>query len=225
MPEAGGTCKFSNLGNYRQPVRGADWAGCPSFRHSCGSRNPPCSLSLRERPPGWRKPRKRRRSFREKLESNYLPTPPPRRTPGSSPKGATSGRGNFLRVPAPAAGVLSLNEQGKDPKELAPEITHVPEIEPGTIRFQACSLAARLLGAALTGHPCPGRAGSPSLASPACRARGNSLRRYATRRYQRGNAEQDVGLPFSLQCSATFKVIKDSLIMSAMHSELSKEIT
>ena len=29
------------------------------------------------------------------------------------------------------------------------------------------ALAARVLGAALTGHPCPGRAGSPSLASPA----------------------------------------------------------
>ena len=56
---------------------------------------------------------------------------------------------------APANEALSLDEQGKCPKELAPGIPRLLEIESRAIRFQTRPLAARLLGAALTGHPCP----------------------------------------------------------------------
>ena len=79
----------------------------------------------------------------------------------------------------PADETLSLGEQGKCPKELAPMsprlLAHriVPDwltradIPVRPLVAVRRALAARVLGAALTGHPCPGRAGSPSLASPA----------------------------------------------------------
>ncbi len=59
------------------------------------------------------------------------------------------------------------------------------------------ALAARVLGAALTGHPCPGRAGSPSLVSPAHCVRGNTLR--ALRR-----SADSMGLPRASSSLAGF---------------------
>ena len=48
--------------------------------------------------------------------------------------------------------------QRKSPKKHAPRIPRWAETESGTTRFQPRSLAARVLGAALTAPPCAGRA-------------------------------------------------------------------